>query len=89
MFIQTQLVIERKKEVLQRLSLSRSTLHTKILSGLWCPPIHLGARSVGFMKHETDTVLAAMCAGNSQSEIKELVNHLVENRKNLQVAAHE
>ncbi len=86
---QTQIVIERKREILQRLPLSSSTFHIKILQGMWCPPICLGDRAKGYLKHETDTVLAAMCAGNSQSEIKELVKHLVENRKKFQVAAHE
>ncbi|MBV1911963.1 MAG: AlpA family phage regulatory protein [Kangiellaceae bacterium] len=81
--------IERKPEVLNRIGISRSNLFCKIQDGLWCPPISLGDRAVGFLQHETDTVLAAMCAGNSKSEIKELVSHLIEKRKNLQAAAHE
>lgn len=83
---QALLIIERKNEVLRRLPLSSSTFYTKILQGMWCPPISLGERAKGYLKHETDAVLAAMCAGNSPDEIKELVACLVAERESLKVA---
>ena len=71
------LQIERKSEVLQRIGLSRSTLHSKVQNGLWCPPISLGARAVGFLKHETDELIAAHMNGYSQDQLRDLVRKLV------------
>ena len=74
------LQIERKSEVLQRIGLSRSTLHSKVQNGLWCPPISLGARAVGFLKHETDELIAAHMNGYSLEQLRELVKNLVAER---------
>ena len=74
------LQIERKSEVLQRIGLSRSTLHSKIQKGLWCPPILLGARAVGFIEHETDELIAAHINGYSPDQLRELVKNLVAER---------
>jgi prophage regulatory protein len=75
------LQIERKPAVLQRIGLSRSTLHSKIQQGLWCPPISLGARAVGFIKYETDEVITALINGHTPDEIRDLVSMLLEERK--------
>jgi prophage regulatory protein len=75
------LQIERKSEVLQRLGLSRSTLHSKVQNGLWCPPISLGARAVGFIKYETDELITALINGHTPDEIRDLVSMLLEERK--------
>ena len=56
------LKIERRPAVLERIGLSRSTLHSRIQKGLWCPPISLGARAVGFLEHETDELIASRAA---------------------------
>jgi len=74
------LKIERKPAVLQRIGLSRSTLHNKIQQGLWCPPINLGARAVGFLEHETDELIAAYVNGYSPEQLRELVKTLVAER---------
>ena len=74
------LQIERKSAVLQRIGLSRSTLHSKIQQGLWCPPISLGARAVGFIEHETDELIAAHINGYSPDQLRELVKNLVAER---------
>ena len=76
----TLLTIERKAEVLNRLGLSRSTLHNKIQNGLWVPPISLGARAVGFIKHETDELITAYINGYSPEQLRELVKNLVAER---------
>jgi|TARA_R110002073_G_scaffold34692_1_gene102465 prophage regulatory protein len=76
----TLLTIERKAEVLDRLGLSRSTLHSKIQKGLWCPPISLGARAIGFLEHETDELIAAHINGYSPEQLRELVKSLVAER---------
>ena len=75
------LQIERKSEVLQRLGLSRSTLHSKVQNGLWCPPISLGARAVGFIKYETDELITGLINGHTPDEIRDLVRMLLEERK--------
>jgi len=76
----TLLTIERKAEVLNRLGLSRSTLHNKIQNGLWVPPISLGATAVGFIKHQTDELITAYINGYSPEQLRELVKNLVAER---------
>lgn len=76
----TLLTIERKAEVLKRLGLSRSTLHAKVQAGLWCPPIKLGARAIGFLKHETDALIYAHMNSYTEIEIRDLVTGLIAER---------
>jgi prophage regulatory protein len=73
--------IARRPEVLALLQISRSNLYQKIEQGLWPAPIQLGARAVAWLSSENEQVLAAMIAGQSQYEIRELVKTLVEKRK--------
>ena len=75
--------IQRKSEVLNRLGLSRSTLHNKIKSGLWCPPISIGPRAVGFIKHEIDELIAAHISGFSEEDIRLLVIRLIDERSKI------
>jgi predicted DNA-binding transcriptional regulator AlpA len=79
--------IERKADVLDRLGLSRTTLHNKIQNGLWVPPISLGARAVGFIKHETDELLTAHINGYTPTELRKLACKLIEDAKNCLGAA--
>ncbi len=78
--------ILKKPEVLSSTGWSRSTLHTRIKENLFVPPISLGERAIGFLAHETNSVLAAMVAGQSKEQIKALVASLVAQRKNSGVA---
>jgi prophage regulatory protein len=75
--------IVRRPEVLEFLQISRSNLYDKINKGLWPKPLSLGARAVGFLSTENEKVLAAMIAGQSEDEIKELVQSLMSARKSL------
>jgi prophage regulatory protein len=75
------LIINRKAEILKRIGISKSTLHVRIKQRLLPPAIALGARSVGFLQHEIDAVLAAMVAGKSDQEIQSLVAELVAQRQ--------
>ena len=77
------LKIERKPAVLQRIGLSRSTLHSRIQQGLWCPPISLGARAVGFLEHETEELIAAHINGYSPEQQRDLVKKLMAERSAL------
>jgi prophage regulatory protein len=76
-------VITRRNEVLELLKVSRSCLYNKINAGLWPKPISLSERAVGFLSTENEKVLAAMIAGQSEEEIKELVISLMSARKSL------
>jgi len=84
-----QLRIERKNDVLARLNLSKSSFHNRINQGLWTPPISLGDRAVGFLKHENDQILASYVRGASNDEIKALVITLVAARQNILGALYE
>ena len=79
----TPLRIQRKAEVIQQLGICLSTLRTRIIDGLYPPPISLGARAVGWLAHETEAVIAAIAAGQSEDEIRELVGQLIELRTQL------
>jgi prophage regulatory protein len=76
--------VQRRPEVLNIFGYSRTTLNTRINDGLALPPISLGgARAVGWLEHENNSVIAAMAAGQTQDEIKSLVTSLVEARKDM------
>ena len=79
----TPLRIQRKTEVIEQLGICLSTLRTRIIDGLYPPPISLGARAVGWLAHETEAVIAAIAAGRSENEIRELVQQLIELRTQL------
>jgi prophage regulatory protein len=79
--------IVRRKSVLELLQISRSNLYQKIEKGLWPAPIQLGARAVAWLSNENEAVLAAMIAGQSPDEIKQLVKNLVEARKHFKAVA--
>ncbi len=78
---QPQHYINRRREVLARFGISNTFFHNLIKQGLMPPPIPLGARSVGWLQHELDAVLAAKVAGKDDKNIRALVGHLVDQRK--------
>ncbi len=73
--------VMRKPEVLTQTGLSKSTLQLRINNGLFCPPVSLGGRSVGFIQSEVNTVLNALFAEKSNDEIRVLVRSLIEQRQ--------
>lgn len=76
------LKISRKPEVLEATGFKKSTLYTRIKDGLMPPPISLGGlRAVGWIDHEVQAVIAAMCSGASQEEIKIIVQELIIKRQ--------
>ena len=83
MYRSTKIIIEQRIEVLTQSGLSTATLQRRINAGLWCPPISLGARRVGFVAHETNELLCAYINNFTESEIKDLVKKLVIERKQL------
>ena len=79
--VSTHITIQRRQYVLNRFSISRSSLYRRIADGLLPPPISLGERAVGWLEHELDRVIEAMVAGQSKQHIKTLVKHLVDQRQ--------
>jgi prophage regulatory protein len=73
--------IVRRPEVLELLQISRSNLYKKIEQGLWPKPISLGSRAVAWISSENEQLLNAIIAGQSQEEIKQLVETLENSRK--------
>lgn len=80
MISRNELRILRKTEVLERMGLSKATLHRHINTGLFVPPVPLGARAVGFPEHEVEEILRARIQSKS---LKEVVATLLERRKQL------
>lgn len=78
----------RLPQTLDMTGKSRSTHYQDIQDGLMTPPVRLGGRSVAWPEDEIIAINAALIAGKSESEIKELVKKLIANRKSLcEVAA--
>jgi len=78
---QTQYRITRRPDVLSMFAFGNTSLHVRIKDGLMPPPIPLGARAVGWVQSELDSVLSAMIAGYSDAQLRELVASLVDQRK--------
>ena len=72
--------IIRRPEVLTKLGRSKSALYNDVKSGLFVPPISIGARAVGWVESECDKVIQAMIAGYSEQQLKDLVQDIVANR---------
>ena len=80
--------LEKLPALLARTTFSRSSIYSKVKQGMFVPPISLGPRAVAWLSHEVDDVLAAMITGQSQEEIKQLVQDLVVSRKNFKGKNH-
>jgi len=80
---QIKLQVQKKLEVLAQLNISKTTLDNKIKEKTYVPPFSLGLRSVGFLSHETDIMIAAMAANTSKDDLKILVKRLIDERKSL------
>ncbi|MCW8834142.1 MAG: AlpA family phage regulatory protein [Colwellia sp.] len=78
-----QLKIIKKHKALEIACISKSTMHLKIIEGLFPPSISLGDRAVAFVKHEVLAVVAAQIQGQSKDEIRLLVKELVAQRQTL------
>lgn len=81
----TPISITRRPELLKRFGISNTCLHTRIHEGTMPPPIPLGGRSVGWLEHELDAVLAAMASSQSKSTIQQIIASMLQERKALMV----
>lgn len=78
-----QLKLIKKQQVLAIACISKSTLHLKVIDGLFPPSIALGERAVAFVEHEILAVVTAQIQGKSKDEIRSLVKNLVAQRQDL------
>ena len=62
--------------------LARGTAYEGIYRGTFPRPVKISTRSVGFLKHEVETVLQARIAGKTDDQIRALVAKIHESRKN-------
>jgi predicted DNA-binding transcriptional regulator AlpA len=81
MYDTTNIQIERKSEVAERLRISLNAVHLRIESGFLPSPINLGGRSVGFIKQEIDIIFGHMIQGKTADEIKTVTKELIKFRK--------
>lgn len=62
---------------------SRSTIYLRISQGLWTKPVSLGPRAVGWPANEIESLNAARISGQTDAEIRALVQALHTQRKTL------
>ena len=55
---------------------SHASIYSLIREGLWTKPVHIGQRSVGWPDHEVKAICAARIAGQTDVELRELIEKL-------------
>lgn len=78
---QEKLSILRRKQVMDRTGLTRSTMYLRIQEGTFPKPVGIGPRAVGWPSDEIDSINAARIAGKTDEEIIILVAKLEVARK--------
>jgi len=73
--------ILRLPAVIERIGKTRSPLYADIQAGLFVKPIKLGARAAGWPESEVCRLIEARIAGESDSNIRHLVQRLHCQRK--------
>jgi len=76
----------RADQLASTLGLSKRTVERHVDSGLMVRPIRLGARVIAFPEQEVSVVLNARAVGNTDAEVRTLVQQLHAQRE-LQAAA--
>jgi prophage regulatory protein len=74
-------MLERLPAVLAARGRRKSAHYGDVAAGLFTRPVHVGARSVAWPRHEVEAINAARIAGKSDDEIRELVRRLEAERK--------
>jgi len=77
------LCLLHRAEVLRMSAISNTTLHERMNDGVMPPSVSVGPRAVRWVERELCTVLAAMIAGASDEEIRQLVAELIVARQEL------
>lgn len=77
----TQIQFIREREVSRIRARSKSSTYQDISDGFLTKPVRIGCRSVAWPRYEIEALNSARLAGNSDDQIKELVNQLHAARK--------
>ncbi len=70
------LSLERLPQVSERSGRAPSTVRDDIRKKLFTQPVKLGPRASGWPAHETDQIIAARIAGQTNDQIRDLVEKL-------------
>jgi prophage regulatory protein len=70
----------RLPKLIEKLSISRSSIYQHVSQGLLPSPIKIGERSVVWISDEIEQVLGARIHGKTSPEIKKLVLKLISDR---------
>lgn len=66
---------------------SKSGFYAEVKAGTLPPPVKTGIRAVAWPEHELDAINTARIAGQSNEEIRQLVERMVEDRQKLRLVA--
>ena len=78
-----ELQLLRKREVMTKMGIAKTTLYDRIQQGLFPPPIALSCRCSVWPAHEVNLLIEAVIAGKSKRDQIELVRQLMMNRKSV------
>ncbi len=78
--LQSAFTILRRKQVQAESGYSRSTIYLRISQGLFPKPVRLGSRAVGWPAREVAALNEARIAGESEAELRALVQKMVRAR---------
>ena len=73
-------VLLRMPQLVELLGICRSSIYTQIEQGLLTKQISIGARAIALPRFEVLKIIEARMRGDSEAEIRELVNQLHKNR---------
>ena len=74
------------REVMSRLSYSKSTLRKRVINGLLTPQVKVGDRKNAWPESEINAIVAARVRGCDDNVIRELVKQLIQIRANATAA---
>jgi prophage regulatory protein len=75
---------QRLKQVQTELGYKiHATIYSQINDGTFPKPVSIGLRCVAWPDYEVNAIIQARIAGRSESELRQLVQHLHEERKQL------
>lgn len=68
---------ERLPDLIRNERVSRTTIFTRVKSGVLPPPVSLGDRALGWPAHELTTLRRARAAGMDEETLRALVRRIV------------
>jgi predicted DNA-binding transcriptional regulator AlpA len=78
----------RAEEIWSALGIGRTKFETKILDGIFTPPLILGERTRRWPESEVEILVKAMISGYTDEQMHEIVGKLVEKRHEIAADLH-